>query len=76
MSIRCRSGEDEEDFVCSNYEENKLYIHEGGIGNKGGGIRGTGNRNSVSHRVIGNWNRNRVIGKIRPGSTHPIFELL
>lgn len=37
MSIRCRSGEDEEDFVCSNYEENKLYIHEEGIGNKGGG---------------------------------------
>ena len=42
-SIRCRLGEDEEDSVYSNYEEKKLYIHEEGVGNKGGG---TGNRNT------------------------------
>jgi len=37
MSIRCRSEEDEEDSVYSNYKEKKLYIHEEGIGNKRGG---------------------------------------
>ena len=40
MSIRCRSEEDEEDSVYSNYQEKRLYIHEKGIGNKGGGTRG------------------------------------
>ena len=44
MSIRYRLGEDEEDSVYSNYEEKKLYIHEEGVGDKGGG---TGNRNTT-----------------------------
>jgi hypothetical protein len=57
VSIRCRSDEDEEDSVYSNYKEKKLYIHEENVGNKGGdgGVR--------------NRNRERVIGKIRPEST-------
>jgi hypothetical protein len=45
LSIRCGLGEDEEDSVYSNYEEKKLYIHEEGVGNKGGvqaTERGTG----------------------------------
>jgi len=54
MSIQCRSGEDEEDSVYLNYEEKKLYIYEEGVSNKGGEF--IGNRNRVSHRVIGNRN--------------------
>ena len=57
LSIQCRSEEDEEDSVYSNYEEKKLYTYKEGVGDKegGGGYKGsTGNRNSVSRRVISN----------------------
>ena len=35
VPIQCRSEEDEEDSVYSNYKEKKLYIHEEDVGNRG-----------------------------------------
>ena len=43
------------------------YIYIRWVYTTRGRTRGISNRNKVvSHRVVGIWNRNRVVGKIRP----------